>query len=100
MLNWNLITPRAEELWRRNFEWNLQSRAGTAPPTVNGLDFATVKPIRLTFIILACINAAAGFATAAGIFWESYTTARKNGQGWGFRYLDSIRSYEKAIDRD
>ncbi|CCF42440.1 hypothetical protein CH063_12440 [Colletotrichum higginsianum] len=52
---------------------------------VNQFRFQAAKSIRTSTIILAVFNVVAAFATAIGIFWDGYATAKRNNQKFGFR---------------
>ncbi|KAK1594878.1 uncharacterized protein LY79DRAFT_578455 [Colletotrichum navitas] len=52
---------------------------------INQFRFQSAKSIRTSTIILAVFNVIAAFATAVGIFWDGYATAKKTNQKFGFR---------------
>ncbi|UQC82722.1 uncharacterized protein CLUP02_08212 [Colletotrichum lupini] len=52
---------------------------------INQFRFQAAKSIRTSTIILAVFNVIAAFATAIGIFWDGYATAKRNNQKFGFR---------------
>ncbi|GKT77714.1 hypothetical protein ColTof4_10137 [Colletotrichum tofieldiae] len=52
---------------------------------INQFRFQAAKSIRTSTIILAVFNVIAAFATAVGIFWDGYATAKRNNQKFGFR---------------
>lgn len=53
-----------------------------------GRDFAfqATKSIRTSTIILSIFNVVAAFATAIGIIWDGYATAKRNNPKYTFRY--------------
>ncbi len=56
------------------FSFNGNSTSASA----NQLEFAAAKSIRMSTVILASFNAMAGLATAVGIYWDCYRTARRD----------------------
>ncbi|KAK1964295.1 hypothetical protein LY78DRAFT_160262 [Colletotrichum sublineola] len=52
---------------------------------INQFRFQAAKSIRTSTIILAVFNVIAAFATALGIFWDGYATAKRTNQKFGFR---------------
>ncbi|CAM1508390.1 Fc.00g052380.m01.CDS01 [Cosmosporella sp. VM-42] len=82
MDSWNWIAPRAEDIWSRQTNsgsvQGFQFQDNTTSAVINELKFANARTIRTSFIVLASFNVAVAFATAAGIFWESYTVAWRN----------------------
>ncbi|KAK2065605.1 hypothetical protein LY76DRAFT_216609 [Colletotrichum caudatum] len=52
---------------------------------INQFRFQAAKSIRTSTIILAVFNVIAAFATAVGIFWDGYATAKRSNQKFGFR---------------
>ncbi|KAK1989360.1 hypothetical protein LZ30DRAFT_576139 [Colletotrichum cereale] len=58
----------------------------TSAAIINQFRFQSAKSIRTSTIILAVFNVIAAFATAVGIIWDGYATAKRNNQKFGFRY--------------
>lgn len=52
----------------------------------NNFRFQTAKSIRTSTIILSVFNVVAAFATAVGILWDGYATAKRNNPKFSFRY--------------
>ncbi|KAJ0159912.1 hypothetical protein CTA2_8900 [Colletotrichum tanaceti] len=62
-----------------------KATANSTSAIVNQFRFQAAKSIRTSTIILAVFNVIAAFATAIGIFWDGYATAKRNNQKFGFR---------------
>lgn len=56
----------------------------------NNFRFQAAKSIRTSTIILSVFNVVAAFATAIGILWDSYATAKRNNPKFSFRYEEPI----------
>lgn len=119
MDGWGWLEPRTtEELWARQFgggfgggdgdrdddddkggrnstsgrPWD---RDGDGRPRFGGgpgssFRFQAAKSIRTSTIILSVFNVIAAFATAVGILWDGYATAKRNNPKFSFRYEDTF----------
>ncbi|SPN98928.1 uncharacterized protein DNG_01967 [Cephalotrichum gorgonifer] len=114
MDSWGWLEPRAtEELWARQFGGGFGGGNGNGNGIGNGSDdndgndrnstdgrprfggggggwgafrFQAAKSIRTSTIILSIFNILAAFATAMGILWDGYATAKRNNPKFSFRY--------------
>lgn len=115
MDGWGWLEPRAaEDLWARQFNggfndndddsgstnsngtdgrpWFNNSGGGGRNFTaaaINNFRFQAAKSIRTSTIILSVFNVVAAFATAVGILWDGYATAKRNNPKYTFRYEES-----------
>lgn len=93
-LSWNGVAERAADLWARQLEIDASSasssgfrfQANSTSAFNNELEFAAQKSVRTSVVILASFNAIAAFATAAGIFWDCYTTTKRGEPTFNLRY--------------
>ena len=107
MNSWHWIAPRAIELWSREMDSGSVSvsahgfhfQENTTSAIINELKFANAKTIRTSFIVLASFNVAVAFATAAGIFWESYTIAWRNNPNRRIRYGQASQVTGRFVNR-
>lgn len=92
-LEW--LDPRARDLWTRadndvmgnnRMGGNFRFQSNSTTNLINQFRFQAAKSIRTSTIILASFNVIAAFATAVGIFWDSYLTAKRNNAKFKFRY--------------
>jgi len=106
--SWGWIEPRSDELWARQFGGvggndndnddgnnnNNNNRNGTfrgggrnsTNNLISQFRFQAAKSIRTSTIILSVFNVVAAFATALGILWDGYATAKRNNPKYKFRY--------------
>ncbi|KAF9881289.1 hypothetical protein CkaCkLH20_01439 [Colletotrichum karsti] len=89
MDSWGWLDPRAEGVTNYDGDASLRGplRATNASTSalINQFRFQSAKSIRTSTIILAVFNVIAAFATAVGIFWDSYGSAKRNNPKFGFR---------------
>lgn len=79
--SWNVLEARGEELWLRQIDSEsngFQFQTNSTSSVINDLRFAVAKSLRTSIIILASFNVVMAFATAVGIFWDCYATARRS----------------------
>lgn len=110
MDGWGWLEPRAtEDLWARQFDGGFDGDDDDGGTNNNGTDgrpwfnstgggrnftsaainnfrFQAAKSIRTSTIILSVFNVVAAFATAVGILWDGYATAKRNNPKYTFRY--------------
>lgn len=112
MDGWGWLEPRAtEDLWARQFNgaggddnddttnsngtdgrpWFNNTGGGGGgrnftSAAINNFRFQAAKSIRTSTIILSVFNVVAAFATAIGILWDGYATAKRNNPKYTFRY--------------
>lgn len=90
MDSWGWLDPRAEGATNYDGDASLRGplRAANTSTSalINQFRFQAAKSIRTSTIILAVFNVIAAFATAVGIFWDSYGSAKRNNPKFGFRY--------------
>lgn len=106
MDGWGWLEPRAtEDLWARQFNddgttnsngtdgrpWFNNTGGGGGgrnftSAAINNFRFQAAKSIRTSTIILSVFNVVAAFATAVGILWDGYATAKRNNPKYTFRY--------------
>lgn len=70
--------------WDRDGDGGGRGRFGGGPG--NNFRFQAAKSIRTSTIILSVFNVVAAFATAVGILWDGYATAKRNNPKFSFRY--------------
>ncbi|KAL0944056.1 uncharacterized protein CTRU02_201943 [Colletotrichum truncatum] len=101
MDSWGLMDPHGGDLWTRAETDGLTSGGGndgdgslrgpfraqnnSTSALINQFRFQAAKSIRTSTIILAVFNVIAAFATAIGILWDSYGSAKRNNPKFGFR---------------
>lgn len=78
-------TVRAGDIWLRDSSDGFRFETNTTSAWDNELKFAAAESVRTSIIVLASFNAAAAFATATGIFWKSWMTARRCDPKWNPR---------------
>lgn len=72
--------------WDRDGDNDGRGRFGPG----NSFRFQAAKSIRTSTIILSVFNVVAAFATAIGILWDGYATAKRNNPKFSFRYEQAI----------
>lgn len=90
MDSWDWLEPRAEgDVTNYDGDASLRGpyRATNASTSalINQFRFQAAKSIRSSTIILAVFNVIAAFATAVGIFWDGYSSTKRNNPKFGFR---------------
>lgn len=90
MDSWGWLEPRAEgDVTNYDGDASLRGpyRATNASTSalINQFRFQAAKSIRTSTIILAVFNVIAAFATAVGIFWDGYSSTKRNNPKFGFR---------------
>ncbi|PKS05271.1 hypothetical protein jhhlp_008642 [Lomentospora prolificans] len=112
--NWGWLEPRSDELWARQFGGGFnngndndnddndnsngnRNNNGTGNAfrgfggrnstntIINQFRFQAAKSIRTSTIILSVFNVVAAAATAVGILWDGYATAKRNDPKYRFR---------------
>lgn len=86
-------TVRAGDIWLRDSSDGFRFETNTTSAWDNELKFAAAESVRTSIIVLASFNAAAAFATATGIFWKSWMTARRCDPKWNPRYARHLLYY-------
>ncbi|KZZ96506.1 hypothetical protein AAL_03735 [Moelleriella libera RCEF 2490] len=77
------LYPRLDDLNNPD-GFPFQSNSTTA--FINTLRFQASRSIRSSFVILASFNAVVGAATAAGIYWDCYMTAKRTEFNFSFKH--------------
>ncbi|OLN81379.1 hypothetical protein CCHL11_10164 [Colletotrichum chlorophyti] len=104
MDSWGWTDPNRGDLWTRadadsavdgignsngagdySLRGPLKAQNASTSALINQFRFQAAKSIRTSTIILSVFNVIAAFATAVGIFWDGYATAKRNNQKFGFR---------------
>lgn len=62
-----------------------QFQTNSTSAVLNELRFAAAKQVRMSIVILASFNVLVAFATALGIFWDSYQAAKKENPRFDIR---------------
>ncbi|KAM5342598.1 hypothetical protein ACJ41O_013564 [Fusarium nematophilum] len=77
-INW--VVPRAEDGGDSYFDVNksgFQFEPNSTSAWDNELKLAAAGSVRTSIVVLACFNILAAFATAVGIFWDSWKDAKR-----------------------
>ncbi|TEA17548.1 hypothetical protein C8034_v012307 [Colletotrichum sidae] len=103
MDSWGLLNPRGGDVWTRaeaddvstgdgsdsgagdSSRGLFRAQSNSTSALINQFRFQSAKSIRTSTIILAVFNVIAAFATAVGILWDSYGSAKRNNPKFGFR---------------
>ncbi|KAF6836278.1 hypothetical protein CPLU01_03776 [Colletotrichum plurivorum] len=95
MDSWGLQDPHGGDLWTRDgvtttdgtdsLRGPFRAQNNSTSALINQFRFQAAKSIRTSTIILAVFNVIAAFATAIGILWDSYGSAKRNNPKFGFR---------------
>lgn len=72
--------------WDRDGDGDNDGRGRFGGGWGNNFRFQAARSIRTSTIILSVFNVVAAFATAVGILWDAYATAKRNNPKFSFRY--------------